>query len=60
MSAISGLFKMVLGLMFVLAGIYGMVAWWSALWALIKGSIGVFVFFVGLLMLLLGLSDLRE
>lgn len=60
MGVIAGLFKMVLGLMFVLIGIYGMAVWWPALWALIKGGIGVFVFFVGMLMLLLGLSDLRE
>lgn len=57
---IEGLFKIVLGLLFVLAGVYGMVALRSALWVLITGSIGMFVFFAGLLIFLLGVSEMRE
>ena len=54
----SGVFKLVLGLLLVVASVYAVVVWWlSDFLTLLKGGIPVLVFLIGLVFLLLGFED---
>lgn len=53
-------FKLVIGLLIVLVGVYTYVAWpgnLTALWNIIRGSFGLGVILVGLIFVLLGLTE---
>ncbi|MFA5004978.1 MAG: hypothetical protein WC561_02475 [Candidatus Omnitrophota bacterium] len=49
--ALATLFKVVLGLVFLLLGGLAMIRWWSILIALIKGCIGPFFILAGVITL---------
>lgn len=57
------LFKLILGLLFLIAGIYLVVMWKSDVWFLIqllfKGGIGLLLAFVGFIIFAIGLSELK-
>ncbi|MAG50590.1 hypothetical protein CL621_03035 [archaeon] len=54
------IFKIILGLLVMVVGTYGVIYWrWHVL-DLFKGALGPSVFFIGLLILLIGMSDLRS
>ncbi len=50
-------FKVLFGLVLVIVGIYGCIRWWPHLLTLIKGAIGPFVILIGLMFVIIGLSD---
>ena len=54
------LFKIILGLLLIVASVYLIVRWWPDVLSLIKGAIGIFVLLLGLLFLILGFSDTKE
>ena len=52
--------KIIMGLLIMLAGAYTYIAWPGnllALWTMVKGFFGLAVIFVGLIFLLLGLTE---
>jgi len=52
--------KIILGLLIVLVGVYTYVQWpgnLMALWTVIKALFGLFVVFVGLIFVLIGLTE---
>ena len=54
----TGILKIVIGLIFVLASIYAVAMWWlSDFLTLVKGGLPVLVFLIGLVFLLLGFED---
>jgi hypothetical protein len=61
MSALNNLIKIIFGLILVVVAIwFGIWAnWFGAVWMLIKGGIILLVIFIGLVLLLLGFSDLK-
>ncbi len=50
-------FKMVLGLLIAVVGIYGSLYFWPNLWTLIKGAVGPVVILVGLLIIAMSALD---
>ena len=50
-------FKVLLGLVLIIAGIYGCIYWWPELKDLIKGFVGPFIVLIGLLFVFMGFSD---
>jgi len=61
MSALNNLIKVIIGLILVVVAVwFGIWAgWFGAVWTLIKGGIVLLVIFIGLILLLLGFSDLK-
>ena len=61
MGALNSLIKVVIGLILLIVAIwFGIWAHWlGAVWILIKGGIILLVMFIGLILLLLGLSDIK-
>ncbi|MBS3095324.1 hypothetical protein J4231_01470 [Candidatus Woesearchaeota archaeon] len=59
-NAAIGIFKVILGLIFVLIGILGILRWWNQLIEIIKGSVGIAILLAGFLLILLGFSDFRD
>ena len=55
-----GLFKLLLGAIFLLLGILGILRWLPQLLDLVKGSIGPFVAVLGLMLVMLAFSDFRD
>ncbi len=54
----TGILKMVVGLILILAAVYAVVVWWWAdFLTLLKGGLPVVIFFMGLVFLLLGFED---
>ena len=53
-------FKIVLGLLFLIAGVYGLIYWFSDFLTIIKGSIGIGIGLIGLLFIILGVSELKD
>jgi len=54
----TGVLKIVIGLIFILAAIYAVVAWWrTEFLVLLKGGVPIVVFLIGLVFLLLGFED---
>lgn len=54
----SGILKIVIGLILMLAAVYSVVFWWLGdFLTLLKGGIPVFVFLVGLVFILLGFEN---
>ncbi|MBS3156751.1 hypothetical protein J4442_01085 [Candidatus Woesearchaeota archaeon] len=52
--------KLIIGLLVILAGAYTYVAWPGnlvALWTIVKGSFGLGVILIGLIFVLLGLTE---
>jgi|TARA_B100001971_G_C18131402_1_gene505027 polyferredoxin len=52
--------KIIFGLLILLAGLYSYIQWPSnliALWTIIRGSVGLVVILVGLLLILMGLTE---
>ncbi len=49
--------KIVIGLIVMVAGVYAIAHWFGAFLQVLKGSIGVIVILIGLLVLFLGISD---
>lgn len=52
--------KIIIGLLIVLAGLYTYIQWpgnLTALWILIKGSVGLIVILIGLLLILIGFTE---
>jgi cytoskeletal protein RodZ len=39
--------KIILGVVFILLGLWAVIAWWKALWVVFKGCIGLFLILVG-------------
>ncbi|MBD3263592.1 MAG: hypothetical protein GF375_00635 [Candidatus Omnitrophica bacterium] len=39
--------KIFVGIMLIILGIWAVIAWWSSLWTLIKGFLGIFLIAVG-------------
>lgn len=55
---LTGLFKFVLGLVFIVASLASLYLWWwGEFLTLLKGGLPVLVFLVGLLFLLLGFEE---
>jgi len=50
-------FKVLLGLVLIIAGVYGCIYWWAELKDLIKGFIGPFIALIGFLFVFIGFSD---
>jgi len=50
-------FKVVFGLLLIMAGVYGCIRWWPQLLSLIMGVIGPIVILVGLMFVFIGFSD---
>lgn len=50
-------FKIVLGLLISIVGIYGCLFFWPSLWILIKGAVGPFVILIGLLVIAIAALD---
>lgn len=42
-----GLMKIILGVVLILLGLAAVIGWWSDLWTLIKGAIGLFLIMAG-------------
>lgn len=49
--------KVVVGLLLIAAGVLSYLWWWPDLLTLIKGGLGLFVAFIGLIVIMVGLSD---
>jgi len=49
--------KILVGAVLIALGLASYVWWWSELWLVFRGLIGLFVAFVGLIVLLIGWSD---
>ena len=52
--------KIIMGLLVVLAGLYSYIQWpgnLAALWTIIKGSVGLIVILIGLLLILVGFTE---
>ena len=62
MDVIKNLFKIVLGvvLIFLVLWLSYKTSWWTAALSLIKGGIVVLVVLIGLVLLLVGFSDLKN
>jgi len=41
--------KIILGIVFVLLGLWALIHWWSSLWTVIKGCIGLFFILAGVI-----------
>ena len=55
---LSGLFKLVLGLIFIAASLASLYLWWwGEFYTLLKGGVPVVVFLIGLVFILLGFED---
>ena len=50
-------FKIILGLLLIIAGAYGCIRWWPQLLTLIMGAIGPIVILIGLMFVFIGFSD---
>ena len=59
-NAAVGMFKIILGAVFVILGVLGVLRWWPQLLDIVKGAIGITVLLVGLLIVMLGFSDLKD
>jgi len=59
-NAAVGLFKIILGAVFIILGLLGILKWWPQLLDIIKGSVGIIVGLIGLLLVMLSFSDLRD
>lgn len=55
-----GLFKLVLGAIFIILGVLSIFKWLPQLLDLIKGSIGICIGITGLLLVILAFSDFRN
>lgn len=54
----SGLLKLVVGLILMIAAVYAVIVWWwSDFLTLLKGGVPILVFLIGLVFLLLGFED---
>jgi len=65
MDIIKNLFKIVLGIFLVFLALwlsitYNQAGWWTATLSLIKGGIILLVILIGLMLLLVGFSDLKN
>ena len=65
MDVIKNLFKIVLGVVLIFLALwlsvtYNQYGWWTATLSLIKGGIVVLVVLIGLVLLLVGFSDLKN
>jgi hypothetical protein len=49
--------KVIVGLALIAVGILSYLWWWPDLLVLVKGSLGLFVAFIGLIVIMVGLSD---
>jgi len=49
--------KVIVGLALIAVGILSYLWWWPSLLTLIKGGLGLFVAFIGLIVIMVGLSD---
>ncbi len=54
---ISKALKVVVGLLLVIAGIYGIIRFWPHVWDLLKGGVGIVVLLIGLIVLAIGFLD---
>lgn len=50
-------FKIILGLLLIIVGVFGCIRWWPQLLSLIMGAIGPIVIIIGLMFVFIGLSD---
>ncbi len=50
-------FKIILGLLFIVTGLYVLLYWMNDFVVLIKGGLGLIVLFIGLFTVLIGASD---
>ena len=57
MSAAGKFFKILFGLLLIVAGVLSYTRWYMELLTLIKGAFGLFVMMLGLLFLVIGWSD---
>jgi len=57
MSAAGKFFKILFGLLLIVAGVLSYTRWYMELLTLIKGALGLFVMMLGLLFLVIGWSD---
>ncbi|MFW6024754.1 MAG: hypothetical protein ACOCRX_00275 [Candidatus Woesearchaeota archaeon] len=51
--------ELILGILFIVLGVFGMWVWRSALLTVIQGSVGLFVLLVGVLFFLIAVEDLK-
>ena len=50
-------FKIILGLLLIIAGICVCIRWWPHLLTLIKGAFGLIIILIGLMFVFIGFSD---
>ena len=65
MDAVKNLFKIILGILLIFVALwlsitYNQYGWWTATLNLIKGGIVILVVLIGLVLLLVGFSDLKN
>ena len=66
MSALKGLFKIIVGVLFIIVSLWVAIVnlfgwnWGAATLDLIKGGVILTVIFIGLIFLILGFTDLKE
>ena len=54
----SGILKIVIGLIFILAAIYAVVVWWRADFLIfLKGGVPILVFLIGIVFFILGFEN---
>ena len=45
--------KLLLGIIFILGGLASYIWWWSSLWVIFKGLLGIVVIIIGILIILI-------
>ena len=65
MDVVKNLFKIILGILLIFVALwlsitYNQYGWWNATLILIKGGIVILVVLIGLVLLLVGFSDLKN
>jgi hypothetical protein len=60
MDAVKALLKLFFGLLLILVGVWGLYNWWSEFLILLKSSIPAFVALLGLIFILVGISDMKS
>lgn len=45
------IFKVILGLVFLVLGVWAIIGWWPQVWTMIRGCIGLFLILAGIITL---------
>lgn len=47
----STIFKVILGLVFLVLGVWAIIGWWPQVWTMIRGCVGLFLILAGIITL---------